>query len=131
MVAVQAKTATARYKRKLRRLPQALAVNAARAAATNAKEMQAAAQRDVEVDTGGLKASVKAFPVSGTFGTVWRVVAGERDGNGFQARFREFGTQHQEANPFFFVNYRALRPRFRRRSSRASTLAAKEVARVG
>lgn len=93
--------------------------------------MRAAAQRDVDVDTGTTKATIKAFPVSGTFGTVWRVVAGEKDGAGFQARFREFGTQHQQANPFFFVNYRALRPRFRRRSSRASTLAAKDVSRVG
>lgn len=92
--------------------------------------MQAAAQRDVDVDTGKTKATIKAFPVDGTFGTVWRVVAGERDGAGFQARFREFGTVNQAANPFFFVNYRALRPRFRRRSSRAAGLAAKDVTRV-
>lgn len=101
------------------------------ASAKNAQEMRAAAQRDVDVDTGGLKATIRAYPAKGTLGTVWRVVAGEVDGSGFQARFREFGTVNQQASPFFFVNYRALRPRFKRRSSRASVLAAKEVARVG
>lgn len=36
-------------------------------------------------------------------------------GEGFYARFQEFGTRSQPAQPFFFVTYKRLKAKFRRR----------------
>lgn len=46
----------------------------------------------------------------------------------YYARWIEFGTQKMQAQPFFFVSYRALRKRTKSRITRATTKAAKKVA---
>jgi hypothetical protein len=51
----------------------------------------------------------------------------ERKG-AFYARWQEHGTVAFAASPYFFVSYRALKSRSKRRISRAMTKAAKKVA---
>ncbi len=52
----------------------------------------------------------------------------ERSG-AFYARWQEHGTVLFPAQPYFFVSYRALRKRARRRIARSITKAAKQVAK--
>ena len=42
-----------------------------------------------------------------------KIYAGNREA--FYARFQEFGTRSQPAQPFFFVTYKRLKAKFRRR----------------
>ena len=127
----QPRSRLARYKRNLRAMPDAVAKHGARAAEKSAKEHERRSEAIVRKRTGALVGTIRAYPVRGTFATVWRVVAGQRENEGrsqgFNARFEEFGTVNMAPNPFFFTEYRALRPRHRRRMGRAMREAAKEV----
>lgn len=89
------------------------------AAKANAKALKDAALADSPSDTGELKTTVVYYAAPNTDGLVWRVVAGVKGENGFYARFVEFGTSEQPAQPFFFSNYRIMKPRFSARMSRA------------
>lgn len=91
----------------------------------NSEEMEAAAKRDVGEDSGELKRSIKSEEIKepglDLDGLAYKATAGT-----FYAYFEEFGTSAgrgssagRPANPFFFTNYRALKPRFKRRNSRA------------
>ena len=97
------------------------------AAKQNAIALRDAARRDVSELTGGTKSTIVYYPADGTAGLVWRVVAGLKDGKGFQARFLEFGTVDQPAQPFFFSNYRVMRQGFRARMARAWRKGQKEA----
>jgi len=60
-----------------------------------------------------------------------RLVIYAGDDRAFYARMQEFGTQKMQANPFFFVSYRALRDRTKRRVTTASRAALKLLAASG
>jgi len=112
-------TGNARWKQRLRAMPDNVRIEASRAAAKNAEVFAAAARKEAPELTGELKVSIKHYPVREFRGAVWRVVAGISGGRGFYARFVEFGTKNNRAEPFFFPIYRAFRPRFRARMGRA------------
>lgn len=111
----------------MRALPPAVRTELTRAAEANAKAFEAAAEREAPRLTGELRVSVKSYPANGYQGTVWRVRAGVNGGEGFYARFVEFGANGVPANPFFFPVYRAMRPRFRARNARAIKKAQRRV----
>lgn len=103
----------------MRALPPAIRTELTRATQLNAKRFAEAAERQAPELSGELRISIRYYAAQGFQGTVWRVRAGVNGGEGFYARFVEFGTQHMQAEPFFFVTYRAMRSSFRSRSSRA------------
>lgn len=105
----------------------------------NAKEMAAMAKRLAPVrdgaDGGALRDSIRAYwsgtapppagadvdiaksqsriAVKGEYELAMTVAAGSDIA--YYARWMEFGSSQQSASPFFFVAYRALRRKFRRR----------------
>ena len=98
------------------------------AAKTNARMLKEAAERDAPVLTGELRLTIRYYAARGSDGLIWRVVAGNvRDEEGLtRARWQEFGTVDQPANPFFFSNYRIMKPRFSARMSRAMSKGIRE-----
>lgn len=105
------------------------------AAKANAKALKEAAERDAPFDESApsghvhLRDTIRYYPVKGSDGLVWRVVAGNANTQGglsANARWQEFGTSEQPANPFFFSNYRIMKPRFSARMSRAMKKGIKE-----
>jgi|AntAceMinimDraft_16_1070373.scaffolds.fasta_scaffold10274_6 HK97 gp10 family phage protein len=97
------------------------------AAKQNAIALRDAAIRDAPRDSGELEDTIKYYPDRNSAGLIWRVVAGVKASSGFYARYVEFGTVDQPAHPFFFVNYRILRPRFKSRMARAMRKGIKEA----
>lgn len=91
--------------------------------------MAEAARRDVPVDRGELRESIGVRAVDAVRKLWWRAFAGRTGGallgesggeeKGWYAHFVEFGTVNAPAQPFWFPNFRALRPRFRGRVTRA------------
>ncbi|MDJ0922117.1 MAG: HK97 gp10 family phage protein [Henriciella sp.] len=112
-----------RMRAKAARMSRALREEVARAAEKNAKRFLFVIQQDIPVGrTGRLLESARAEPITGTFGTAWRVSVG--DSGAYYARFVEFGTSGgvlgpQPAQAFFYPNYRSLRSTFRRNMSLA------------
>jgi len=101
----------------------------------NARALAEAAKRDAPYDENApagavhLRDTIKYYAADGSGGLIWRVVAGNiRDENGMQnARWQEFGTVDRPAQPFFFTNYRIMKPRFSARMSRAMRAGIKEA----
>ena len=78
-----------RHAQKMRRLPDLLRQEVEKAASRNAKHFAEQLER-AYADDPKLQGTVKAYPVTGTFETVWTVQVG--DNEAFWARWREFGT---------------------------------------
>jgi HK97 gp10 family phage protein len=105
------------------------------AAKANAQALTEAAKRDAPFDETApagalhLRDTIKYYAVDGSGGLIWRVVAGNiREQDGMQnARWQEFGTVDRPAQPFFFSNYRVMKPRFSARMSRAMRKGIKEA----
>ena len=118
-----------KLKARARRMPKTVRRRMTEAAKTNARLLKEAATRDAPELTGELKLTIRYYAVKGSGGLIWRVVAGNvRDEEGLtRARWQEFGTIDQPANPFFFSNYRIMKPRFSARMSRAMTKGVKEA----
>lgn len=116
-----------RWMRRLRAMPHNVRIEASRAAETNAKILAEVAQKDAPRLSGDLRVTIRAYPVRSANGAIWRTVAGVKGGKGFWARFVEFGTRLVRAQPFFFPNYRILRPRFRARMGRALKKGARKL----
>lgn len=139
----------AEFVRKLRRLPVVARKLIRNAIAVSADEMVALMKSLAPVSPGGgtLRDSIDwtwGKPPPGTI-TLAEIIStdetltatifagsalhrAERVG-AFYARWQEHGTVQLPAQPFFFVSYRALRARSRRRVSRSLTKAAKTVSR--
>lgn len=133
-----------RHAKKMRRMPQLLREEVAKAAQRNAEHLADALRRNYG-DDADLAATVDAYEVKGTFSTVWAVSVGNNDV--FYARWREFGTaagdrvyrsgprkgtvmKHPgaDAQPTFYPTYRLNRKSYRSRLRSASTRAAKKLA---
>lgn len=139
-----------RLARKLNKLPIVARTLIRRAIEISAEEMVALMKSLVPVSPGGgtLRDSIGwtfGKPPAGSI-TVTELVSidktltatlfagsaldrSERKG-AFYARWQEHGTIAFPASPYFFVSYRALRARTRRRISRSINKAAKVVARA-
>lgn len=115
-----------RLKARANRLPKTVRRRMTEAAKANAKALRDAVLADAPSDTGELKTTVVYYAAPNTDGLVWRVVAGVKGEKGFYARFVEFGTSEQPAQPFFFSNYRIMKARFSARMSRAMKKGIKE-----
>lgn len=134
----------ARHARKMRRMPQLLKDEVAKAARRNSEHFAEQLRKNY-ADDPNLLATVDAYEVKGTFGIVWGVSVG--DDKVFYVRWREFGTAAGEriyrrgprkgtvmnhpgadARPTFFPTYRLNRKTYRSRLRSASTRAAKKLA---
>lgn len=145
-----------RLQKKLDRLPAVVKARIREAMEQGAEEIVALAKSLVPVDSGALKNSIgwtwgRAPRGAMTLGTVQGVggdltitiYAGNEEA--FWARWVEFGTKAHtaggmfegatipavQAQPFFYVSYRALRRRVRGRITRGINKAAKQVAAGG
>ena len=117
-------------------MPKTVRRRMTEAAKANAKALKEAAQKDVPYDEAApvghvhLRDTIKYYAVDESGGLIWRVVAGntvDQGGLAANARWQEFGTQDQPAQPFFFTNYRIMKPRFSARMSRAWRKGMKEA----
>ncbi len=117
------------WTKRLKSLPTFVRQESNAAARTNAEFFVREARRQVEVDTGELEGTIRAYEAEGSLGSIWRAVAGNNGGRGFYARFREFGTVVAQADPFFFTTYRAMRRSFQARNARALKKAHKRAAK--
>jgi HK97 gp10 family phage protein len=134
-------------KRKFEALPQAAQIAIRAAMEKQAQAIVEMAQRLVPVVTGTLrdsigwtwgeapKGSMSLAVVKATGGNemTLTVYAGSRVGKGgaFYARWVEFGTINQPAQPYFYVSYRANRKKAKSAIRRAVTKSAKAVAAGG
>lgn len=109
-----------RWASKVRRLPQAVKRRVSGALEQNAHELAVVAARDAPKLTGRLSVNTGARKVDDD-GLFWIAFSGVRDGynKGYYAAWVEHGTEDTPAQPYFFTNYRVLRPRFRGRVTRA------------
>lgn len=133
-----------RHAKKMRRMPDLLRQEVAKAARRNAEHFADALRRNY-ADDPDLAGTVDAYELKGTFGVVWGVSVGSHDV--FHVRWREFGTaagdrvyrtgarkgtvmKHPgaDAQPTFFPTYRLNRKSYRSRMRSASTRAAKKLA---
>jgi len=110
-----------RLRKQIQTIPQTVKKRLAKAIDDNADEFVRDAKRDVGVRSGRLRDSIVKDEVEGTEGLAVEVETGV-----FYSRFEEFGTVNRPANPFFFVNFRALTPKFKRRMGRAMREGIKE-----
>jgi hypothetical protein len=137
--------ALARHAKKMRRMPELLRQEVAKAAERNARDFAEKLRRGY-ADDAKLAETVDAYKVNGTFGVVWGVSVGNSEV--FWVRWREFGTaagdrvyrantktpgkvmKHPgaDAQPTFFPTYRLNRKSYRSRMRSASTRAAKKLA---
>lgn len=134
-----------RLKRKLRTFPDAARIEIAKAMEKSAQEIVDFAKGLVPVDSGELRNSIgwtwgDAPQGSIVLGRVRQRGRGAGNmsitifaGNetAFYARWVEFGTQMQPAQPFFYPAYRAIRRRVRGRVTRAVNKAARSAAANG
>jgi HK97 gp10 family phage protein len=118
------------FNRRRMKMPALIQKRVAEALEQNADELVEVARRDAPVKTGNLRDSIGKRPIEGTDKLIWRVFAGKRGpglyDQGYYAALVEFGTKLWPAQPFFFVNYRAFKPKFKARQSRAIRKAIKE-----
>lgn len=126
---------------KLAKMPAAIATRAKEAMEKGADEIVAMIKRLVPVDDGVLRDSIgwtwgeapagSMVLLKGSRGQTYmgaRLVIYAGNDKAFYARMQEFGTQKMPANPYFFVSYRSLKDRTKRRVSLASRRALKELA---
>lgn len=127
-------------KAKLARMPVAVQAKAKAAMEKGAEEIVNMMKRLVPVDQGDLRDSIgwtwgaapsgsrvfaKSRPMQA--GDLRLVIYAGSD-EAFYARMIEFGTVKMPASPYFFVSYRALKNRVKRRVVVASRAALKELA---
>jgi HK97 gp10 family phage protein len=138
--------------RKLHELPAEMQKTIRKASEDGAEEMVGMAKRLVPVDSGALQASIAwtyGEPPAGSIGgggtkrkpggkvRTGTATSGDRisvyagDSRAYYARWVEFGTAAQSAQPFFFPSFRALKKRMKSRNARAMNKAAKKVAAGG
>ncbi|MBZ9888124.1 HK97 gp10 family phage protein [Mesorhizobium sp. BR1-1-3] len=136
-------TGVAAMKAKLMRMPAVVESRARDAMEKGADEIVAMMKRLVPVEFGDLRDSIgwnwdtnpAGTKILGTArsrveGSL-RLVIYAGDDKAFYARMQEFGTQKMAANPYFFVSYRTLKSRAKRRVVVASRTALKELAASG
>ena len=126
-----------RLAKKLRQLPLIAKEEIRKALGQSADEIVALARSLAPKDSGELARSIdwtwgeapKGAMVlaRGKVGDLTLTIFAGND-EAYYARWVEFGTQKMQAQPFFFVSYRALRKRTKSRITRATTKAAKKVA---
>jgi len=131
---------------KLRALPDEVRKEMRAAMTTGAEELVSMQKRLAPVDSGDLRDSigysfgeyraansnVRGVGVGSRVGDPdLSVTVHAGDAKAYYAAFLEFGTVNMAAHPFFFPAYRALRKRIRSRISRASSNAAKKIAKGG
>lgn len=135
--------------RKFTALPDAMQKEIRLAQETGAEEMAGMARRLVPVDSGALQRSIDwgyGDPPSGSIGSgtkrkgqaavgvasaVDRISIWAGDTVAYYARWVEFGTAKQPAQPFFYPSFRALRKRMKSRNTRAMNKVAKRIANNG
>lgn len=127
-----ARTARVRNKERLKRkflaMPRIARREIEKGLEVSAVEMVGEMERFAPKETGELVESIGwRWVPKGFRRIVARIFAGA--GDAFHARFQEFGTVDQDAQPFFFPIYRALRRRARRRVGRAVGKAGRIAAR--
>ncbi|RWP19259.1 MAG: HK97 gp10 family phage protein [Mesorhizobium sp.] len=127
-------------KAKLSRMPALVERKAKAAMEKGADEIVSMMKRLVPVEHGDLRDSIgwnwdtnpAGTKILGTarsrVGGDLRLVIYAGDDRAFYARMQEFGTQNMPASPYFFVSYRALKNRVKRRVVVASRAALKELA---
>jgi HK97 gp10 family phage protein len=130
----------AEMKAKLSRMPALVERKARLAMEKGADEIVAMMKRLVPVDQGDLRDSIgwnwdtnpAGTKIVGTarsrVGGDLRLVIYAGDDRAFYARMLEFGTVNMPAHPYFFVSYRTLKNRVKRRITLASRKALKELA---
>lgn len=136
-------TGIAAMKAKLARIPAIVESRARDAMEKGADEIVAMMKRLVPVEHGDLRDSIGWNWDSNPAGTKiigtarsrtegnLRLVIYAGDDKAFYARMQEFGTVKMPASPFFFVSYRTLKARAKRRVVLASRKALKELAAAG
>lgn len=153
-------TGRAQFRAKLAALPKVARTEMHRALKQNGQEMVSLARSLAPVEDGDLRQSIgmtfgvyraenaNVRGVSSSVGAAYpelSLTVHVGDAKAFYAAFVEFGTKPHinggkfagtrhpgaAAHPFFFPAYRALKPRLKRRMSRAMTAAAKKVAGSG
>lgn len=127
--------------RKLGRLPVVAKEEIRKAIAQSARDIADLAEQLVPKDTGKLAGSIgwtwgaapkgsmilsRVMASGAASDMIATVYAG--DDEAFYARWVEFGTKSQAAQPFFYVSYRALRKRIKSRMRSAAGRSAKKVA---
>ncbi|MDR7147054.1 HK97-gp10 family putative phage morphogenesis protein [Rhizobium sp. BE258] len=116
------------FQRRMRAIPVAVKEAARAAMAKGADEIVAAAKAYAPVDDGALQDSIGwtwgdapegsfAIATQGTGDLRITIYAGNKDA--FYARWVEFGTTENTAQPFFFPAYRLLKKRTANRVKRA------------
>lgn len=115
---------------KLARIKPEIARELRPAVEANARDVHEIQRRLVPVDDraggGDLRDSLAYYEVPGFQGLKWRVTAG--DEKAFYARMVEFGTPRNNASPFFYPAYRAIRRALKSRMSRAIRKVIKRIA---
>jgi len=114
-----------RLQAKLRAMPREAKEEIRTALNRSADEVVNLARTLAPVADGDLRGSIRKE--SGSHDLKIDVKAGNE--KAFYARWVEFGAPHRTATPFFFPAYRSLKKRIRSRLTRASTKAAKKVAK--
>ena len=112
---------------KLRALPVSTRKHLRPAIEKGAQELVQMQKRMAPVDDGHLRDSV-GYEMDETG---LRAVVSAGGKKAFYATFVEHGTKNKSAQPFFYPAWRALRKRIKARIRRATTMAAKEVAKNG
>lgn len=127
--------------RKLARLPVVAKEEMRKAIAQSARDIADLAEALVPQDTGRLAGSIgwtwgaapkgsmvlaRVLGQGSASDMIATVYAG--DDEAFYARWIEFGTKSQPAQPFFYVSYRALRKGIRNRMKAAAGRSARKVA---
>jgi HK97 gp10 family phage protein len=130
----------AKLNRKLSLLPHAVKAEIKTAMEAAANDMVATMKNLVPVDSGALRDSIgwtwgKAPKGAGIVAQAKARLGGELtltiyagNAKAFYARWQEFGTANQTAQPYFFVSYRAHKKSAKRRISSATRKAAQKVA---
>lgn len=110
-----------RLKRRFAKLPAKMRTEVKASLEKSADELVAMQKRLVPVDEGDLRDSIEKR--EGQHELSVEVTGG--DDKAFYARFVEFGTASQPAQPYFFPAYRSLRKRIKNRTRRAVRKAVK------
>lgn len=131
---------------KLKRIPVSARIEIAKAMETSAEEVVKLARSLVPVDQGDLRDSIGWSWHGAPEGSIrigrvktrtdgrggnMAIVIYAGDDKAFYARWVEFGTRTQMAQPYFFPVWRAMRKRARSRVSRAMNKAIKRIASGG
>jgi len=133
----------AALERKMKRMPVIAKKLIKAAMEQSADEIVALMKSLAPVDSGALRDSIGwtwgrapsgssiAATVKSQLGSEMTITVYAGDDDAFWARWVEFGRQDMQAQPYFYVSYRAKRRRVKSRISRSVTKAAKRVAKGG